>query len=130
MGTVECGRGLGARDGADARRPAVFERGFCAAVRTLKGSSFERRPPEPLRERVGEGSAGISSSSGSTCQSLPEGDGGTSPSHLFAASFAAAKIFLLDCLSRRGERESPLTAREAGAGEGSPIWISIGDGGG
>ena len=119
MGTVECGRDLGASEGAVARRAVGF--GFWAIARSLKGSSLVRRPPEPLRERVGDGSTGISSSSRSAFQSSLVGDGGTSPSHLFAASLAAAKMFLLGCLSRRGESERLLTASEAGAGEGSPI---------
>lgn len=59
MGTAECGRVfwlLGASDGAVVSRPAGRERGFWAVVRLLKGSSFALRPPDPLRDRVGDGS--------------------------------------------------------------------------
>ena len=129
MGTADTGRGFlkGSRLGVLPRRLIGLASGRAALARTLKGSSFAERLPLALRARVGDGRTGRSSSSSkSPFHSSSVGEGGTSASHFLAPSLAAAKMLWRE-LILRGESDSP--ARDAGAGDGSPIWTSLGDAG-
>ena len=148
IGTALAGRPfavvfVGASVGALANRWLGFRIGLWAPARALNGSSAlvpffsvlefgleAGREPEALRARVGDGRTGRSSSDSAPVQSSSVGEGGSS---MFwrrfrgSLSLAAAKMLPLTA-PLRGDRFRPATL--AGAGDGSPIWTSIGDGGG